>query len=150
MGDLLRPIANLPLTIARPTDSLFSRTIVNLKGCIFNPGVYLKSGVYYFINITRGTFFQTPKGNWVIVQSTGERQFMNGFYGLPDNRVVFIRDFKPVAISAPNEFGYRGWIFEAIPGEVPKDWLPDKEFDYARYEIEEVIQRRTERLESLQ
>jgi len=74
MGSIIRPTSNIPLTAPAIPGML-----KELKGCCFNPPVWLGRGKLYLIVVTPNPAYQT----------------IAGFYEVPDKGIVtYIKDFK--------------------------------------------------------
>jgi len=130
MGEILKPVSNLPLTCPS-TPGILRR----LKGCRFEPGVWLARHKLYLIVVT-----QNPPELY---------QTISGFYEVPDKGIVaFIREFKPLQVSHRSEAGTRAIVYEAIEGDPPLDWKPEMQFDYRQYTIDKIVARRAERMKN--
>jgi hypothetical protein len=126
MSDILRPVANLPLTVP-PRGVLFRM----VKGCSFNKGLRLDPDKLYLLFHSREQKISMPPA---------------GFYDVPDKGIViFVKEFKPYARSEFNEFGWRVYVFRAFQGDPPLDWKPDKNFNYKQAEIERVVMQQEAR-----
>jgi hypothetical protein len=106
MGQLAQQISNIPLTYAAQAVE-----ITDIKGCKFTPAVYLATKKMYLILVS----VQAPK-------------FMKpekGFYDVPEkNYLTWIESFKPIALSHISISGHYCYIWEAIEGTPPKDFVP--------------------------
>lgn len=121
MAEIIKPVANIPLTAPS-----LPGVLAELKGCMFNPPVTLNRDELYLIVVTPAMAYRT----------------IPGFYDVPDKGfVTFCRDFILVAASQVGRGRTRAFVFQAIEGEPPHDWVPDKGFDYRRYRVEQVIAR---------
>jgi len=131
MGEISKPISNLPLT-APATPGMLRE----IKGCRFEPAVWLSREKFYLIVVTH----YDPKTYRTIP----------GFYDVPDKGVVaFIVRFRPIQVSSISVAGMKAIVFEAIEGTPPIDWTPDKQFDFRKYRLESFAiqaQKREERL----
>ena len=122
MGSIIRPTSNIPLTAPAIPGML-----KELKGCEFNPPVWLARDKFYLIVVTPNPAYQT----------------IAGFYEVPDKGIVtYIKDFKLLQVSMWNEAMNRAFIFEAIEGDPPLDWKPESQFDYRKYQIDQIVLRR--------
>ncbi|MFZ2399008.1 MAG: hypothetical protein WAW31_10160 [Smithella sp.] len=122
MGSIIRPTSNIPLTAPAIPGML-----KELKGCCFNPPVWLGRGKLYLIVVTPNPAYQT----------------IAGFYEVPDKGIVtYIKDFKLLQVSMWNEAMNRAFIFEAVEGDPPLDWKPESQFDYRKYQIDQIVLRR--------
>lgn len=121
MAEIIKPVANIPLT-APSTPGV----LATLKGCPFNPPVTLNRNELYLIVVTPSLAYRT----------------VPGFYDVPDKGfVTFCRDFILVSASQLGPAKTRAFVFRAIEGTPPLDWVPDKAFDYRKYNIEQIIAR---------
>ena len=129
MGMIAKPVANIPLTAPGAPGMLRA-----LKGCRFEPAVWLSRGKMYLIVVTANdprTYRTIP-----------------GFYDVPDKgKVVFIKTFTLLQISAMSVARTWAIVYEAMEGDPPLDWTPDKQFDYRQYKIEEVVAEREKRVQ---
>jgi hypothetical protein len=160
MPELIKPVANLPLQTE-------PGCVREIKGCVFNPPVYLIRGHRYLINLTKNPLFVFSVQGMVVPLDTlglmgqGEklcywseehqRYFfftMPGFYVAPDEggKTHFVKDFKFVQVSHRSEAGHIAVIMEAILGDPPLDWKASDQFDYREYKIEQITKQRTDRL----
>lgn len=86
-------------------------TITKIKGCVFTPAVYLTRGKLYLIFFTN----KLPK----------QVQARAGFYNVPEKSYyAWIKEFKPVAVSAKSITGTYCYIAEAIEGQPPPNFVP--------------------------
>jgi len=114
MGQILKPVANIPLTAPSTPGKL-----PTIKGCVFNPPVYLDRGKLYLIVVSHRRVYVPEKG----------------FYDVPDKgHLTFIAGFKRIDVSHPNGAGLRCWAFEALEGHPPADWVPKAQGSYTAHE----------------
>lgn len=122
MGSIIKPVANLPLTAPGIPGML-----KELKGCQFNPPVWLTRNRLYLIVVTPHLVYQT----------------IRGFYEVPDKGIVtFVKDFKLLQESMWSEARNHAFVFEAIEGDPPLDWTPKSQFDYRKYQIDQIVLRK--------
>ena len=138
MSDILSPVANLPLTT-----SPRGVRILNVKGCPFIDGLRLDPGRFYLMFFSTEDRIPLPPA---------------GFYEIADNKkVIYIKEFRPYmrseyrTITTAEELTmnpdalkqlsrWRVFVFRAFEGDVPKNYVPDCNFDYKRANIEHVVQ----------
>ena len=105
MGSILKQVSNIPLnTFDTP------KKLVELKGCKFTPAVFLERKKYYFVVVTDAHRYDPPRG----------------FYDVPGKFLTFIDSFRFVAVSDFSVTLHRCWVYEAIEGTPPIDWVPDQ------------------------
>jgi len=122
MGQIIKPVANLPLTAPG-----IPGILKELKGCEFNPPVWLGRDRFYLIVVTPNPFYQT----------------IAGFYEVPDKGIVtFVKGFKFLQVSKWSASKNHAFVFEAIEGDPPLDWTPQSQFDYRKYQIDQIILRK--------
>lgn len=97
-------IANLALEAPE-----YGGTYPPIKGCVFNPPLYLETGRYYLIVVTsRFKFVPVP-----------------GFYDAPTKgKLIWVKEFRLLGVSMPSPAWMRCWAFEAIEGDPPADSIP--------------------------
>lgn len=78
-----------------------------IKGCIFNPPLYLPGERYYLIVVTARPIFRP----------------MPGFYNVKAT-LIWVKEFRLLQVSMPSPAGMKCWAFEAIEGDPPKDAVP--------------------------
>jgi hypothetical protein len=138
MSGILSPVANLPLTT-----SPRGVKILDVKGCKFIDGLRLDPGKFYLM------FFSTE--NQVPLPSSG-------FYEIADKKeIIFIKEFRPYmrseyrTITTVEELTmhpdalkqlsrWRVFVFRAFEGDPPLDYVPERNFDYKRANIEHLVQ----------
>ena len=80
-----------------------------IKGCVFNPPLYLTSDKYYLIVVTSRLIF-VPE---------------TGFYFAPTkNKLIWVKKFRLLQVSMSSPAGMECWAFEAIEGDPPKNVVP--------------------------
>ena len=123
MSDIMKPIANLPLT-APP----MGITVKEIKGCEFNPELWLVPPHLYLMLFDQRTICENP---------------FPGFYSVPDkgDKVVFCKGFKPYRRSEKNEFGWSTFVFIALEGDPPLDWVPDQKYNYRDAKIHQIMNK---------
>lgn len=147
MSDLLQPIANIPLTTTSSPGILRG-----VKGCRFEPGLWLRKGeLYLMIMSQEGQVGYPPPG----------------FYDAPDlGRIVYVKYFKPYQRSehrtitsqdfiesAGNEEvlarlrQWRMFVFQAFEGDPPNDFVPTANFDYKQHRVNKMVAELERRLQ---
>lgn len=137
MGQILKPVANIPLTCPSVPGK-----VTDIKGCKFTPAVFLNRGKMYFVVVTnKAKWFKWPEGipqTQERVQSYERAGFLvlqRGFYDVPDKGyLTFITDFKPYAKSERSIAGSTCYIFEALEGNPPADWVPNVQGRYTAHQ----------------
>jgi hypothetical protein len=145
MGNILQPIANIPITTTTTPGILRG-----VKGCRFEPGLWLNTSDMYLMIMSQEDHVPYPQA---------------GFYDVPDKgKVVFITHFKPyqrseyrtitpedVAESNGNDDvlnrlrKWRMFVFLAYQGDPPYDFVPTADYNYKQAQIEQIMAR-TERV----
>ena len=137
--DILKPVANIPITT---TSS--SGILKGVKGCRFEPGLWLNTTDMYLMIMSQEEHVPYPPA---------------GFYEVPDRgKTVYITHFKPYQRSerrqiTPDDVAasngnmevlaqlhkWRMFVFLAYEGDVPFNFVPDANFDYKQARIEKIM-----------
>ena len=143
MSNILCPVSNYPLT-APPMGITFP----SIKGCPFNPELWLSPPNLYLMVHERGKACRNP---------------YVGFYNIPDqDRNVWIKEFRPYHRSEERIINgedmakcdyaqlvqlsmWRIFVFIAIQGDAPMDYVPQVNFDYRGAKIEQISIKRAYR-----
>ncbi len=136
MSSVLQPVSNISLTTTSNPGILRG-----VKGCRFEPGLWLRKGELYLIIASTENLISLPPA---------------GFYDAPDlGKIVYCKYFKPyqrseyrtitpqdIVDSAGNEEvlnrlkQWRMYVFLAFESDPPKDCVPTVDFDYKQHRID--------------
>lgn len=101
---IVTPVSNLPIFRAP-----IGVKVPKVHGCEFNPPAYTKGGESYFTVVTKREPYIPIKG-WYNNQEEGY--------------LTWIESFQLIAVSLPNEWGAKAWLFRAIEGQPPEGVVP--------------------------
>ena len=138
MSGILQPVANIPLTTTTTPGIL-----KGVKGCRFEPGLWLNTTDMYLMVMSREEQIGYPPA---------------GFYEVPDRgEVVYITRFKPYQRSEyrtitpadvlesmgntevlNNLKRWRMFVFIAYQGDPPLGFMPSSNFDYRKHKIQKI------------
>ena len=139
MGEILRPISNVPLTTTSSPGILRG-----VKGCRFEPGLWLRPNELYLMIMSKEREIPMPPPGFYEAPDKGETYYISHFKPYQRSEYRTITEEDRIALhNNPEQLQelhkWRMFVFTAYEGDVPFNYVPTRNFDYKTARIQQIM-----------